>query len=251
MFASIFSFIIIKEGINLDEMWNYNTARCFANGLIPYKDISMITTPLLPAITGIILKLTFNGLITSRIINAILGVAILFVTYKIFNEVLKNRWTSAIITLIIEFYSVNFLLLDYNVFSLFLLLIILLIELKNKNKYVIDFALGVIAGLIICTKQTIGIVISFVCIVKPLIELIFEDKKTVKVKSVLLRILGVSLPVIILIIYLLINNAFSDFINYAILGIKEFNNYISYKKLLENDDIIIAILSVVCPMILD
>ena len=48
IFILLLSCQMIKLPNNLDELWNYNTARCIKNGLIPYKDISMITTPLLP-----------------------------------------------------------------------------------------------------------------------------------------------------------------------------------------------------------
>ena len=46
IFVIIFSIIIIKPITDLDEIWNYNTARAISEGLVPYKDISMITTPL-------------------------------------------------------------------------------------------------------------------------------------------------------------------------------------------------------------
>ena len=49
---------------DLDEVWNYNTANAFAMGLIPYKQVSMITTPLLPMINSIFLKVVFNGIMT-------------------------------------------------------------------------------------------------------------------------------------------------------------------------------------------
>lgn len=56
IFITIFSIIIVKPISDLDEIWNYNTARVISEGLIPYKDISMITTPLLPMITAVFLK---------------------------------------------------------------------------------------------------------------------------------------------------------------------------------------------------
>ena len=71
IFFIVLSIIIIKPINDLDEIWNYNTARAISNGLIPYKDISMITTPLLPMITAIFLKFS-NQLIISRILVAIL-----------------------------------------------------------------------------------------------------------------------------------------------------------------------------------
>ena len=39
---------------DLDEMWNFNFARCMANGLKPYKDFNMIIGPLQPFIYSII-----------------------------------------------------------------------------------------------------------------------------------------------------------------------------------------------------
>ena len=84
IFITIFSIIIVKPISDLDEIWNYNTARVISEGLIPYKDISMITTPLLPMITAVFLKIIANELIVSRIIAAILWTGILYTVYKIF-----------------------------------------------------------------------------------------------------------------------------------------------------------------------
>ena len=83
IFISILSIIIINPISNLDEIWNYNTARAVSKGLIPYKDISMITTPFLPMVTAIFLKLIANELIISRILATSVWTGILFVTYKI------------------------------------------------------------------------------------------------------------------------------------------------------------------------
>ena len=48
---------------DLDEVWVYNFARCITNGLLPYKDISMIITPLFPYICAMFLKIFGNELI--------------------------------------------------------------------------------------------------------------------------------------------------------------------------------------------
>ena len=90
IFIVVFSIIIIKPISDLDEIWNYNTARAISQGLIPYKDISMITTPVLPMLTAIILKVTANEIIVSRILAAILWTGILFTIYKIFNIKIRH-----------------------------------------------------------------------------------------------------------------------------------------------------------------
>lgn len=67
------------------------------------------------------------------------------------------------------------------------------------------------------------------------------------IKIVLIRIIGIFIPVVILFIYLICNNALTDFINYAVLGIKTFSNKISYVTLFLSDKIEIRILSVLMP----
>ena len=50
IFFIVASVILTRPLSNLDEIWNYNFARNVADGLIPYKDFNMVTTPLLPFI---------------------------------------------------------------------------------------------------------------------------------------------------------------------------------------------------------
>lgn len=64
------------------------------------------------------------------------------------------------------------------------------------------------------------------------------------------KALGIIIPVIIFILYLLINNAFNDFLDYCIFGIKTFSNKIPYIKLIKSTEIYIKILSIVIPIIL-
>ena len=131
IFIVIFSIIIIKPISDLDEIWNYNTARAISQGLIPYKDISMITTPVLPMLTAIILKVTANEIIVSRILAAILWTGILFTIYKIFNKVMKEENISLIFTALIGIICRDIYCIDYNVAVLFITLTILYQELKN------------------------------------------------------------------------------------------------------------------------
>ena len=83
IFLTVFSMIIVKPITNLDELWNYNTARAISEGLIPYKDISMITTPALPMVTALFLKIIANEVIISRILASCMWTGILFITYNV------------------------------------------------------------------------------------------------------------------------------------------------------------------------
>lgn len=134
IFIAVFSVIIVKPINDLDEIWNYNTARAISEGLIPYKDISMITTPLLPVITSIFLKLIANELIISRILASILWTGILFMIYKIFILLFNEENISLISTSVIGILCKNIYYIDYNVTVLFIAIIILYIELKNIKR---------------------------------------------------------------------------------------------------------------------
>ena len=131
IFIAVFSIIIIKPISNLDEIWNYNTARAISEGLNPYKDISMITTPLLPMVTAIFLKLIANEIIVSRILAALLWTGILFTRYKIFTLLIKEENTSLIVTALIGILCRDIYCIDYNIAVLFIALIILYQELKD------------------------------------------------------------------------------------------------------------------------
>ena len=138
IFITVLSMIIIKTISNLDELWNYNTARAISEGLIPYKDISMITTPLLPMVTAIFLKLIANEIIVSRILAALFWTGILFTIYKIFTLLIKEENTSLIVTALIGILCRDIYCIDYNIVVLFIALVILYQELKdikNKTKY--------------------------------------------------------------------------------------------------------------------
>lgn len=133
IFISIFSMIIIKPINDLDEIWNYNTARAISEGLIPYKDISMITTPLLPMLTAIFLKLIANEIIISRILAAVLWTGVIYTIYKILKILIKEQNITLICTALIGILCRNIYCIDYNIFVLFIALIILYQELKDKK----------------------------------------------------------------------------------------------------------------------
>ena len=68
-----------------------------------------------------------------------------------------------------------------------------------------------------------------------------------ELKNILFRILGIAIPITIFIIYLLCTNSLTDFIDYAILGIKTFSNKIEYKNLIESEELLIKILAILVP----
>lgn len=104
------------------------------------------------------------------------------------------------------------------------------------------------AGLAICTKQSIGVTLAGIVVIYKL--LFVENKRQFKqyIKIAITRIIGILIPVAILFIYLIITGAIQEFINYAVLGISTFSNKIPYLRLLKNDKIEIRLFSILVPI---
>ena len=284
IFIFMLSVQLNKYPTNLDELWNYNTARCIKNGLIPYKDISMITTPLFPTIVAICLKIFGDNLFVFRIVGSVLFTLILFFTYKIFYELLKKENVAIIFTGIICFALFQYFMVDYNFFVLLIALIIEYLELKiycgeqkrhtnkketseqkytnkiniweqkrhtNKKQHRFfsdDLLIGFLAGLAICSKQTLGF---FILLYVLLINLLFirnKDDWKVYLKTAMNRLIGAFIPSLMFLIFLVVTKSYDDFISYAILGIRTFTNSIPYRNLIQSNVIITKILSIIIPL---
>ena len=231
---------------NLDEIWNFNFARNISNGLLPYKDFNMLQTPLLSFILGGILKLFGQELFVMRIVSTFLGAGIIFVAYKILKELkLNTKWSVFSLALLFLFIKDSFYI-DYNYAILFVTLLLIYFELKYRNfgaRY--NILIGLLAGITILFKQSTGIIISAITVLYLLLEK--RDKETAK--AVLYRVVGVLIPCVIFVIYLLLTNSMSSFIDYCVLGIGTFQNKISYLKLIRGKDFM-AFVALIVPITL-
>lgn len=236
---------------DLDEVWNYNTANAFAMGLIPYKQVSMITTPLLPMINSIFLKVVFNGIMTYRVLMGIVFALIVLFIYLIIKELSNKKLLSYICAFFIGTLLIKKFLLDYNYLFLLISLVIAFLEIrdikKNENfNFNHNLCVGVLTGLAFLTKQTIGILLIFVMIFEVFIYMKksgFDLKFNKFIKLIGVRIFGMMVPIIIFLIYLGVTGAFNDFINYAIKGVREFSNNVPYYRLFDSNDKVVSIIS--------
>ena len=236
---------------DLDEVWNYNTANAFAMGLIPYKQVSMITTPLLPMINSIFLKVFFNGIMTYRVVMGIIFALIVLFIYLIIRELSSKGLLSYICAFFIGTLLINKFLLDYNYLFLLIVLMIAFLEVrdlkKNENfNFNHNLCVGLLTGLAFLTKQTIGLLLIIVVIFEVFIYMKktgFDLKITKFIKLIGVRIFGMIVPITMFLIYLGVNGAFNDFINYAIKGVKEFSNSVPYYRLFDSNDKVVLIIS--------
>lgn len=234
LFLLFFASIITRELYNLDEIWNFNFARNVANGLIPYNDFNMVQTPLMAIFNGILLKTFGINLVVFRVIAALLGSAIIFLSFKILKKLNVNNILSLISSVFLFLYIKNGYYLDYNYMNLFITLIIIYLELNSKKTIKYNILVGFLASLTILFKQSTGL---FICVITCSYILINNLNKDT-FKLFLYRVIGAIIPIIILFIYLMFTNSLASFIDYAILGIKTFTNSISYKNILNINPIL-------------
>lgn len=120
-------------------------------GLLPYKEISMIITPLFPMIGALFLKVFGNELFVFRILECFQIAGILFVFYKIMRRLKMNKGVSLVVifSLFFGYSHLEIFCFDYNWAILLIELIIIYYELKNvykplENTKIKDFAFGIL-----------------------------------------------------------------------------------------------------------
>ena len=254
-FISIFSIIMPRALGNYDELWNFNFANQMANGLIPYKDFNMIQTPLMPMVCSIFLKIFGQELIVMRVLAVILNLMIFYVSYKILSY-LKVSKPLILGTLISIFLILQkYMYIDYNLGLLLILLLIIYLELRKTTqklklniKY--DILIGILSGLCFTLKQSIGMVAIIVLVGYQILKVDNKNDLILFIKIALFRVLGALIPIAILLVYLICNNALKDFISYALLGIGTFSNNIPYTRLIFADNKITFIFSILVPILL-
>ncbi|MFR2570434.1 MAG: phospholipid carrier-dependent glycosyltransferase [Clostridia bacterium] len=251
------SVILNKNFGDLDELWNYNFARNISDGLVAYRDFNIIVTPLSAMIASIFIYFFGNELVTMRILAAILISIILLLGYLILENKKIPKWLN-IVTMTISFFIIKkYIAYDYNYGILAVGLFICYLELKNydKTKEILEqniltnIFIGILLGVGILLKQTIGIVLACCVIGYPIFEIRKKEQIKKFLNKAIIRIIGMLIPLIIFIIYLIVNNAMKDFINYCILGVKTFDNKIEYKNLICSSNKILKFASVGLPTI--
>lgn len=230
LFGILFLITIgIGENINIavsDELWNFQNIYKIYNGYGIYEGANIIITPLFFYIGNVIFKILGANFFVFRLYNCILVSILFFMIYKILKELIKSKKISIILTIIVILYS-NFFIIaigaNYNIMALDLVLVGIYLLIKNKinNMQIIQ---GTITGLIFFTKQNIGVYYGIAYCIYMTLD--FNNKKY-KIKDKLKNISdyflgGIGITLIFL-IELILNNKINGFINYAILGMKEFS----------------------------
>lgn len=212
IFKYIFVFILSLIFLNfipfdLDEIWNYGFMHNMYNGLVPYKDFNMVITPFFPFLFSLPFYIFGSNLLVVNVCQSLLITLVYYLLEKLFGK-------NANILLILFFFNYDMIYASYNFFVFFLFLLLLWMEKKEYN----DFLIGFVIGLAVLTKQSVGGCLALVSI-----YYLFKDyKKFFK------RVLGALIPASIFIIYIFLSNCYKEFFDLCILGMFDFGkeNYI-------------------------
>ena len=195
-YIMIFCFNFFKN-IDLDILWNYGFSKNVSDGLIMYKDFNMVITPLYPLLTGLLMKIFGTNMIIFYLINTFYALFILVIVYKLDKKIIFP-------------FFIYFLFESapgYNTLSILYVFLLIYLEKNNKS----DYLIGLIISLAFLTKSSIGIFLAL-----PTLYYIKKPKKILK------RLVPFIITNLIVIGYLYLNNALYDYINYAFLGLLDF-----------------------------
>ena len=211
-FKYVFTFVMTLLFLNfipfdLDEIWNYGFMHSIYSGLIPYKDFNMVITPFFPMLFSLPFFIFGSNLLVVNICQSLLITFVYFLLEKMFGKV-------ANIFLILLFFNYDMLYASYNFFIFFLFLVLIFMEKKKCN----DYLIGIIIGLCVLTKQSVGGALALVSV-----YYLFKDyKKFFK------RVAGAFIPVVIFLIYIFIVDCYKEFFDLCIAGLFDFGkeNYV-------------------------
>lgn len=201
VFLYILFFNLLLVPITFDEIWNYGFAYDISLGLIPYLDFNMVITPLYHALVAFFFLIFGHNMLALYIANS------LFLTIGIY-FIFKLLGKKGLLMFVFLFAPMPIIIPTYNIFAFVLLMIIFYLE-KSKDK---DFIIGIMLGLLILTKQSIGVAVLI-----PGIFYYYKDKK-----KMLKRALGCFLVLVIFAVYLLVTKSFMAFLDLCVFGLFDF-----------------------------
>lgn len=193
---------LIVSPLVMDEVWAYGFTNNIYRGMIPYRDFNMIIPPFFVFLMSLPFHLFGSSMLVFHVENAILITILFILLYQMLGKKTFLLFPLFIFPLNVTFPNYNFLLL-------FLFVLILFLEKKEMP----DFWIGFVLGLLILTKQTVGF-----CMIFPFLFFIKNKRK------ILHRVCGCFVPCCCFLIYLLITNTFSTFLDLGVFGLFDFGS---------------------------
>ena len=201
--STILTLLILPYHMGYDATWEYGMSHAIRNGWLPYNDFNTITTPLFFFFSSIGLFVWDQFLV--YLLESILLYTIMFHFYQ--KAFPQNPFLLMIPMGLCFFFNY---IPSYNSFSFILIVILMSLEKQNKS----DRWIGLLLGLLILSKHTIGLGVLFFLLLYFLIHK--------KYKSLWTRLCFMMIPVMIFGIYLIVTNSVFSFFNLCVFGLFDF-----------------------------
>lgn len=203
-FFVLYSLLVAYNLFFGDSIVNYGFSYAILRGEVPYVDYNLVVPLFSPFLYAIFLLIS-KSFLFYYIVQSLLVVFLFVLCYLL----LKDKWKLLLPVVFLGFPIpiVTILFPGYNFILLFLLLLVVCCEVYQKN----DYLIGVLLGLMILTKHTLGVLF-----ILPSLLYIRYPKKLGK------RFLGLVIPLFIFLVYLMVSHSFWEFINLCILGLFDF-----------------------------
>ena len=200
--AMIAFFLLFCSKVNSDLMWNFGYSYNTASGKLMYRDFNMVISPIYPAVTGLLMSIIGNNMLSFTLINTFYVMLVIYLAYKI---------NPKIFILGIPFILLS-CIANYNTFCILFTLLLIYLEKEKKNDYLIGF----IIGLAFLTKINVGFLLA--------IPSLYYFKN---LKKLLHRFIGFCIPNIITVIIFVLLGNLKNYISYVFLGAMDFvsNNF--------------------------
>lgn len=217
---------------NLDELWNYNFARCISDGMTPYKDFSMLQTPIAAYLASFFVRIFGGGLFSFRIALFVLLLGTQITLYCLCLQITKNKAIAFTLTSLIFAMNLLCFYYNYNNLSLCLVLLILLLKISARESLKSNIIEGLIFGLLPLIKQSTGLVLLFVFLIECFYK-ILAKKNSIKY-SIITALISL-IPGFIFFASLFFSNNFKWFYEYAVLGISTFTHKLNIFEFVFSD----------------
>ena len=191
-----------------DLIYNFGFSYAIFNGEIPYKEFNMIIPPFGAYLYAIPFLLFGSNLLVLNLFQSFLLCFLFYLLFKLFDK--KAYLFIPIVCMVIPFPFITGMFAGYNFLLLLEVVLLLYLEKYNFN----DYFIGVILGISILTKQTVGFCFCLVSL-----YYFFKDKK-----KFLKRLCGFLVPCFIFLIYLIVTGSLVQFFDMCLFGMLDFTS---------------------------
>lgn len=218
--------VYFRNLVILDEVWLYAYGKNMADGLLPYRDMNICTTPLAFWILAGSLKIFGNSLLVFRAMTILVyGCCYILGSRRIAKHTTRLFPQLGYAAFFLSLYQI--FLYEYNILNcLFIMVLICLENKESRWDTGREFLQGAIIGTILLTKQTTGLV-AMICYL-----LVFFLKKK-RVKEGMAGAAGCLLVTGAFGIYLISNGLVPAFWEYTVLGVKNFTVNMNFSSILK------------------